>query len=71
MLTQKQALLALCQMFVEAVKAGGSMGAPAGVMYAAVMDKMTLAQFEQVMSVLVGAGKVRKSGHLYHFVADL
>ena len=71
MMTQKQALLALCQMFIDVVKAAGSIGAPAGVMYAAVMDKMTLAQFEQVMSALVAMGKVRKTGHLYHFVADL
>lgn len=71
MLTQKQALIALCSVFVEAVKAGGTMGAPAGTLYAAVMDKISLDQFEQIMSTLVIMGKVRKSGHLYHFVADL
>lgn len=52
-------------------KAGGSIGAPAGVMYSAVCDKISLAQFNQIMGGLVGAGKVRKSGDLYHFVADL
>lgn len=70
-MTQAQVLRALCEMFIEAVKAGGELGAPAGVMYAAVMDKISLAQFEQVMSALVAMGKVRKCGHLYHFVSDL
>lgn len=68
---QTQLLRQLCQMFIDSVKAGGSMGAPAGVMYAAVLDKMSLHQFEQMMSALVAMGKVRKCGDLYHFVADL
>lgn len=70
-MNQREALIAICRTFIEAVKAGGSHGAPAGVMYAAVMDKMSLAQFEQVMSALVAMGNVRKDGHLYHHVADL
>jgi hypothetical protein len=68
---QTKLLCQLCQMFIDAVKEGGSMGAPAGVMYAAVMDKMTLNQFQQVMSALEAMGKVRRTGVLYHFVADL
>lgn len=36
---QNQLLLALLQTFVDAVKEGGSHGAPGGVLYSAVMDK--------------------------------
>lgn len=65
------ALRLLLATFIDAVKAGGTIGAPAGVMYAAVCDKITLAQFNQIMGALVTAGKVRKQGDLYFYVADL
>lgn len=68
---QAQAMRALLGMFIEAVKAGGSSGAPGGVLYSAVMDKLTLNQFNQIMAALVATNKVRKSGDLYFFVADL
>jgi hypothetical protein len=65
---QITALKMLADAIVDAVKAGGPLGAPAGPLYAALMDKMTLAHFEQFMSALVGAGKLRKDGDLYHAV---
>ena len=68
---QMAALRALLATFLDAVKAGGSLGAPAGPLYAAVMHKLSLSQFESVMGALVSTGKIRKSGNLYHFVADL
>lgn len=74
MMTEHQKNLLLVELlrtFVEAVKAGGKMGAPAGVMYSAVCDKISLSQFQQIMSALVAMGKVRKAGDLYHFVADV
>jgi hypothetical protein len=40
-------------------------GAPAGPMYAAVMQYMTLAQFESLMRSLVEAKRVRRQGDLY------
>jgi hypothetical protein len=40
-------------------------GAPAGPMYAAMMQFMSLDTFEQMMRLLVEAGRVRKQGHLY------
>jgi hypothetical protein len=67
-LEQIKALQAAAKMFIDAVKEAGSLGAPAGVMYAAVMGKLSLSQFEQIMSGLVRAGKLRKEGDLY-FVA--
>ena len=51
--------------FLEAVKAGGEHGAPAGHMYAALQDCVSLDQFNAIMGVLVKAGKVRKRGDLY------
>lgn len=68
---QAKALRAIAGAFIDAVKAAGPLGAPGGVMYAAVMDKCNIHQFEQIMAGLVGAGKLRKAGDCYHFVADL
>src|ERR1700676_465190 len=68
---QIKAVREIASVFIEAVKAGGTLGAPAGVMYAAVMDKLTLNQFQSIMATLVRAGKVRQSGNLYHYIADL
>lgn len=68
---QNQMLRALLQTFVDAVKVGGAHGAPGGILYAAVMDKMNLQQFETCMNVLVNTGCLRKSGQLYYFVRDL
>ena len=63
--TQIEALRAVASMFIDAVKEAGDMGAPGGVMYAAVMGKLSLHQFEQIMGGLVRAGKLRKKGELY------
>jgi hypothetical protein len=59
------------QGILDAVKEGGDLGAPRGVLYSALMDKISLAQFEQIMSALVRLGKVRQKGQLYFWVADL
>jgi len=65
-----QQMLALKQVadaIIESVKECGSSGAPAGPMYAALMSRgCTLEQFEQIMSGLVKAGKLRKSGNIYY-----
>jgi hypothetical protein len=65
---QKEAICALFAMFTDAVKVAGSLGAPGGVLYSAVMEKLTLSQFEAIMGALVAAGHLRKSGHLYFYV---
>jgi hypothetical protein len=56
---------------LDAVKEAGSLGAPGGVLYAVLMDRPSLQQFEEIMAALVSMGKLRKSGDLYHWVADL
>jgi hypothetical protein len=59
----------ICDGIIEAIKAGGPLGAPAGVLYAALMGAgCSLDQFNQIMSGLVRAGKVRKRGDCYHAV---
>jgi pentatricopeptide repeat protein len=68
---KKAAFLLMLIGFVDAVKAGGSLGAPAGVLYSAVLGQMTLDQFNTVMGALVKNGNVRKSGDLYHYVKDI
>jgi hypothetical protein len=67
-LTPRQiaAIRAVCDAIVDAVKAAGPMGAPGGIIYAALMAHgVDLAQYEQFMAALVRAGKLTKSGHLY------
>lgn len=45
----------------------GPMGAPGGVLYAALMGHgCTLSQFESIMGALVRSGRVRKVGECYH-----
>jgi hypothetical protein len=62
---QFQALRALCDAIIETVGEAGTLGAPAGPMYAALMGQLSLHQFEQVMDGLVKAGKLRREGFVY------
>ncbi len=68
---QVQAVRFVAVSFLDAVKAGGTHGAPVGVMYAAVCGKCTLNQFNQIMGGLERNGNVRRDGDLFHFVRDL
>jgi hypothetical protein len=67
---QREAVRRLADCFIDAVKEGGERGAPAGVLYAAVLGTISLAQFNQIMAALVKAGRLRKDGDLYFHVAD-
>ena len=69
--TKAKALRAILCVMLDTVKEMGAQGAPAGVMYAAVCGRMNLNQFNAVMGALESAGKVRKEGFVYYFVADL
>ena len=68
---QKTALMLAMQTLIDAVKEGGEMGAPGGVMYAALLGKLTLNQFNSAMSALVRQGYLRQDGNLYFWVRDL
>lgn len=64
--TQTNAILAICEAVIDAVKAAGTHGAPGGVLYAALMAQgCTLNQFQSLMAGLVNAGLLRQSGNLY------
>ncbi len=64
---QITALRQIAAAIIEAVKAAGPLGAPGGVMYAALMAQgCTLHQFEQIMGGMVRAGKLTKRGDCYH-----
>lgn len=66
---QAAALRAIVEAVTEAVAAAGSLGAPGGVIYAALMGHgCSLSQYESLMGAMVRAGKLRRSGHLY-FIA--
>jgi hypothetical protein len=57
---------------VETVKEAGDMGAPSGVMYAALMyTGMTLEAYQQTMNCLVLFGNLRHSGHVYYWLKDV
>jgi len=63
---EKRAVIGLMTAIVETVKEAGKLGAPGGVMYAALMAHgCTLDQFNTIMQVLVNVGKLRRSGNLY------
>ena len=70
--SQIRALLLVAESVIEAVKVAGDQGAPGGYIYAAMMGHgCSLQQFESIMSCLCRTGKLRKSGQLYFWVADL
>ena len=52
---------------VDAVTACEPIGAPGGVIFAALMAQgCTLAQYQHLMGALVRAGKLTRDGDLYH-----
>ncbi len=64
---QITALRQIAAAIIESVKAAGPLGAPGGVLYAALMAQgCTLHQFEQIMGGMVRAGKLTKRGDCYH-----
>lgn len=66
---QASALRAVLDGIVDACKAAGAMGAPGGVLYAALMAQgCTLSQFHSLMGALQRAGKLVKRGECYHAV---
>ncbi len=68
-LTEQQTrhvVLMIVDAVIESVKVAGPLGAPAGVMYAALMSQgCTLDQFNQLTGALVGMGKLRRQGDLF------
>lgn len=60
------AIVAILDAITQSVAAAGEFGAPAGVLYAALMAHgCTLNQFQSFMSYLERRGKVTRRGDLY------
>lgn len=65
---KKMALLVAVAIY-DTIKEAGPNGAPAGGLYAALMERgASLESFEKLMAMLVSTGRVRKSGHVYYAV---
>ena len=63
---QKRALIVIVSAITEAIKEAGELGAPGGVLYAALMSQgCTLNQFESIMGALVRLGRITKDGECY------
>ncbi len=57
---------ALVDAIVDTIKEAGPMGAPGGVLYAALMTRgFSLEEFEILMRVVVATKRVYKEGQLY------
>ncbi len=62
----KEALARLGMAVLDSIKEAGILGAPGGVIYAALMAKgASLQQYESFMNGLVGNGLVQKEGDCY------
>lgn len=61
------AVIAIADILLEAIKAGGDHGAPGGTLYSAVMGVgIQLHQFEFLMKLLIDSGRVVKRGQHYY-----
>jgi len=66
---QREALRLVVAATLDAVKAAMPIGAPGGVIYAALMGQgCTLNQYTSLMAALVRNGKLRQDGDLYFIV---
>lgn len=60
-----RAIRALASAIVESIAVAGTQGAPAGVLYSALMGHgISLDQFNSLISGMERTGHVRRSGHL-------
>lgn len=67
--TEMIALIKIMTALTAAVKEAGEQGAPSGPMYAAVMTHgVSLEQYQRMMGVLVNAGILRLSNHVYYYI---
>lgn len=67
--TEKQlaAIRAIAAAIVDSVKEAGALGAPSGIVYAALSAHgCTLDQYQQFIGALVRTGKLRQSGDLLY-----
>ena len=53
----------------KAIQSTGEQGIPSGHLYAMLMGKIGLSQYEQLISILLQSGKVTRSNHLLRAVS--
>jgi hypothetical protein len=63
--TRGARIAAIMDAIIGAVHEGGAEGAPSGVMYAVLSAYMELGVYQRLMDMMVGAGLLVRSGHLY------
>ena len=63
-----QRMILMAAALLDTIRETGDLGAPAGHLYAAVMGRISIDQFEGIMATLTGLGKIRKSNHTYYAV---
>lgn len=61
-MTQTQAALGIIQAVAEAIRSLGSV--PSGELYAQLMGKLTLEQYNQIIDILIRSGVVKQSSHV-------
>ena len=66
---QKHAVRAVAMVLLTAVSESGHLGAPSGVLYAAVMGGLSLSQYQQIMGGMERAKWITLSGQCYHITA--
>lgn len=67
--TQNEAIRRIADAIVESVREAGELGAPSGIVYAALMSYgMSLDTYHQFIGVLVKLGKLRQEGDLLYAV---
>jgi len=64
-----KAYLDACNAILEAIKEFGPEGVPSGHIYNAVMGHMTLDTYQQIIGVLLKAGKITQQGFVLKVVA--
>lgn len=65
---QMLAAVQLCKALIETIREAGPMGAPSGHMYAALMDEISLEQYQQIMAICKSTGLVEERGHCFYYV---
>tara|TARA_R110000772_G_scaffold13110_3_gene39151 strand:- start:595 stop:801 length:207 start_codon:yes stop_codon:yes gene_type:complete len=60
---QKLAVISLVDGICDVIKTANN-GFPEGALYAYLMDKLTLTQFQALVAAMVQSGKISKSGNL-------
>jgi hypothetical protein len=63
-----QSWVGLCLALLEVIKAHGEEGIPSGHLYARLMGKLSLDQYQSAINLLVDSGRITNKGHLLQVV---